>query len=386
MRGSVMKRGKTWSYVLYLGRDDRTGAKRQKWVGGFATKKLAEEALTEALERVRTGNWADPGPMTVGEFCEQWLRGMKPTIRAKTHESYTSMLTHHVVENIGKVKLANLKPHQISGLYADLMESGSRRGKKPKGLSPKTVNYVHRIFRHAMSDAVRWGLLTKNPVDLVDPPRAPRKEMRAWTPEEARRFIDHAQDDRLCGLWVLLISTGMRRGEACGLKWADVDLDKGTAAIRRSLSTVGYEVVEEEPKTVKSRRLVALDRTTVEVLRAHRKRQLEERMLIGPGWDKRDFVFTRADGTPLHPDDVSKVFAKTLKQLDLPRIRLHDLRHTSATMALAAGVHPKIVSERLGHATVSMTLDIYSHVVHSMQEEAAERIGDVLFGGGEATG
>ena len=261
MRGSVIKRGKSYSYVLYLGRDDQTGTKRPKWVGGFRTKKEAQDALTEALERVRTGSCADPGQMTVGEFCAQWLRGMKPTIRAKTHESYTSMLTHHVVGNIGKVKLANLKPHQISGLYADLMENGSRRGKTPKGLSAKTVNYVHRIFKAAMSDALSWGLLTKNPVDLVDPPRARHTEMKAWNPQKARTFVESVADERLSALWVLLIATGLRRGEALGLKWADIDFDRCTVAVRRTHSTVGYEVITEEPKTAKSRRVVSIDRT-----------------------------------------------------------------------------------------------------------------------------
>lgn len=382
MRGSVIKRGKTYSYVLYLGRDDRTGTKRQKWVGGFRTKKEAENALTEALERVRTGNWADPGALTVGEFCEQWLRGMKPTIRAKTHESYTSMLTHHVVANVGKVKLANLKPHHITGLYADLMENGSRRGKTPKGLSARTVNYVHRIFKHAMSDAVRWGLLTKNPVDLVDPPRPRHTEMKAWNPQEARIFVESVADDRLSALWVLLISTGLRRGEALALKWADIDFDRCTVAVRRTHSTVGYEVITEEPKTARSRRVVSIDRKTLDALRIHRKDQVGERLLVGPAWEEHDFVFTTPIGTPLQPDDVSKVFNKIVAGLDVPRIRLHDLRHTMATIALAAGVHPKIVSERLGHATVSMTLDIYSHVIQGMQAEAAEMIGDLLFGSG----
>ena len=300
-------------------------------------------------------------------------------------DSYTSMLTHHVVANLGKVKLANLKPHQISGLYAGLMENGSRRGKTPKGLSAKTVNYVHRIFKHAMSDAVRWGLLAKNPVELVDPPRARHTEMKAWNPEEARTFVDTVADDRLSALWVLLISTGLRRGEALGLKWADIDFDRCTVAVRRTHSTVGYEVISEEPKTAKSRRVVSIDRTTLEALRVHRKEQVGERLLVGPAWEEHDSVFTTPVGSRLHPDDVSKVFNKLITNLDVPRIRLHDLRHTMATIALAAGVHPKVVSERFGHATVSMTLDIYSHVIQGMQAEAAEMIGDLLFSGGRAT-
>ncbi len=221
-------------------------------IGGFRTKKDAQDALTEVLERVRTGSWADSGQLTVGEFCEQWLCGMKPTIRAKTHESYTSMLTHHVVANLGKVKLVNLKPHQISGLYADLMENGSCPGKTPKGLSAKTVNYVHRIFKHAINDAVRWGLLTKNPVDLVDPPRTRHTEMKAWNPQEARTFVESVADDRLSARWVLLISTGLRRGEVLGLKWADINFTQCTVAVRRTHSTVGYEVITEAPRQQKA--------------------------------------------------------------------------------------------------------------------------------------
>jgi integrase len=204
--------------------------------------------------------------------------------------------------------------------------------------------------------------------------------MKTWTAAELRRFLAHVEGERLYGAWVVAATTGMRRGEVLALRWRDVDLTLGRLSISQQVTTLGNRPVVSSPKTAKSRRLVALDPATVEALRGHRVAQAEERLLMGPGYRDEDLVFAWPDGRPIHPDVFSQWFDRHLQAAGLPRIRLHDLRHTHATLALAAGIHPKVVSERLGHSTISITPDTYSHVSPGLQEEAAVRVADLVFG------
>ena len=377
MRGSLLKRGETWSYVLSLGRGP-DGKKQQKWVGGFRTRREAEAALTEALERIRTGTWADPGRQTVGEYLEDWLTAVRPSLRSSTATSYEHTLRKWVIPRIGHLRLGALTSAKLSALYGELLRSGRHDGKS--GLSARSVAYTHRIVTHALKDAVSWGLLTRNPAAHVDPPRVARPEMKVWTQSEVQRFLASVADDRLYALWTVLLATGLRRGEALGLRWADVDFDRRRLAIQRAVTVVDYEIVVSEPKTARGRRSVSIDPTTAAVLAAHRKRQLEERLAWGPAWQDSGYVFTTEDGRVLHPQRVTQVFKRLAGAAGLPPIRLHDLRHTAATLALSAGIHPKVVSERLGHATIGITLDTYSHVGEGLQEEAAAKVAGLIFG------
>lgn len=383
MRGSLLKRGETWSYVLYLGRGP-DGKKQQKWVGGFRTRREAEAALTEALERVRTGTWADPGRQTVGEYLEDWLTAVRPSLRSSTATSYEHTLRKWVIPRIGHLRLGALSSAKLSALYGELLRSGRHDGKG--GLSARSVAYTHRIVTHALKDAVSWGLLARNPAAHVDPPRVARPEMEVWSQQEIQRFLASVADDRLYALWTVLLATGLRRGEALGLRWDDVDLDRRRLSIQRAVTVVDYEIVVSEPKTARGRRSVSIDPTTAAVLVAHRKRQLEERLAWGPAWQESGYVFTTEDGRVLHPQRVTQVFKRLASEAGLPPIRLHGLRHTAATLALTAGIHPKVVSERLGHATVGITLDTYSHVGEGLQEEAAARVAGLIFGADEAAG
>ena len=377
MRGSLLKRGETWSYVLYLGRGP-DGKKQQKWVGGFRTRREAEAALTEALERVRTGTWADPGRQTVGEYLEDWLTAVRPSLRSSTSTSYEHTLRKWVIPRIGHLRLGALSSAKLSALYGELLRSGRHDGKG--GLSPRSVAYTHRVVTHALKDAVSWGLLARNPAAHVDPPRVARPEMQVWTQPEVQRFLASVADDRLYALWTVLLATGLRRGEALGLRWDDVDLDRRRLSIQRAVTVVDYEIVVSEPKTARGRRSVSIDPTTTAVLAAHRKRQLEERLAWGPAWQDSAYVFTTEDGGVLHPQRVTLIFKRLAQSAGLPAIRLHDLRHTAATLALTAGIHPKVVSERLGHATIGITLDTYSHVGETLQDEAATRVAGLIFG------
>lgn len=379
MRGSVMKRGSTWTYVLYLGRD-ASGKKQQKWVGGHRTKKEAEDALVEALERMRTGMWVDPGVTTLGEYLTEWLAAMESNVVDTTFRAYEQSMRNWVVPRLGSVRLAEVTPMHLRSLQTELLRDGRVDGKG--GLAPRSVAACRRVLSQALKDAVRWGLLIRNPMDAVDPPRVVDAEMVTWSDTQARTFLDAVADDRLYAMWVLFLTTGVRRGEVAGLRWDDVELDRATMAIVRNRVSAGRgkAVSTHQPKTRRGRRNVALDVTSVEVLRAHRTAQLEERMRLGPAWVDSGYVFCGVDGAALHPDTITATFKSIIRDLDVPQIRLHDLRHTSATLALKAGIHPKVVSERLGHATVSITLDLYSHVLDGMQAEAAEQIGAVVFG------
>ena len=219
-------------------------------------------------------------------------------------------------------------------------------------------------------------------MDAADPPRKKgdgTREMRTWTKEQLKAFLDAMKDERLSPLWHTIAMTGMRRGEAIGLRWSDVDLDGGRLAVRRALIPSGREVIVSEPKTVKGRRVIAIDPGTVEVLKAQAARQLDEQKDWDEAWVETGLVFTLENGAALDPESVSRYFRLAVKMSMLPQIRLHDLRHTHATLALQAGIHPKVVSERLGHATISITLDTYSHAIPAMQEEAAALIAGLVF-------
>lgn len=374
-----MKRGTTWTYVLYLGRD-ASGKKQQKWVGGHRTKKDAEDALTAALERMRTGRWVDPGTTTVRQYLDEWLAAMESNVLDTTYRGYEQMIRNWVVPRIGDVRLAELSPMHLRSLQTELLRSGRVDGRG--GLSARSVASCRRTLKKALKDAVRWGLIARNPMEAVDPPRVVEAEMTIWSDDQTHRFLDAVAGHDLYAMWVLFLTTGLRRGEAAGLRWEDVDLDRGAMAIVRNRVSAGRgrAVSVHQPKTRRGRRSVALDATSVEVLRSHRARQLAERLRLGPAWLDSGYVFCGVDGAPLHPDTITSTFQSIIRGVDVPRIRLHDLRHTSASLALKAGIHPKVVSERLGHATVGITLDLYSHVLDGMQAEAAEQIGAVVFG------
>lgn len=246
------------------------------------------------------------------------------------------------------------------------------------GLDRRTVNYIHTILHRALKDAVRWGRLLRNPADAADPPRAGQKSdgVHAWDAPTLRQFLDasRAADDRHHALWVLLATTGMRRGEALGLRWSDVDLDAGRARIVQTIIQTRNVVSIGEPKTARGRRPISLDPPTVAVLRAHRRRTLQERLLVGPDFEDLGLVFHQPDGSWLRPDAVSEVFLRRVRRYGLPRLTLHGLRHTWATLALEQGIHPRVVQERLGHSTIAITLGIYSHVSPTLHDEAADLI------------
>ena len=296
MRGSVRKRGSTWTWYLDVDPNPLTGRRRQQTKGGFKTRKECEAALRQAIADQRGGTLAKPSQRTIASFLvDEWLPAVKQA-SASTWASYRTNTNAHVVPVLGEVKLQGLTPVQLNLFYAHLLENGRRRG--GGGLSPKTVRNIHVMLHRALKDAVRWGYLPRNVADAVDPPVG-RSPSGTWTPDQLGAFLGHVRADRLYALWLLVATTGMRRGELAGLRWVDIDFANARVSPQPRV-VVDYAVQVSEPKTAKGRRALALDPATLAVLREHQARQAEEKAVIGAGYRDSGLVFTWPDGAPIH--------------------------------------------------------------------------------------
>jgi integrase len=360
-------------YVLDLPKS-ADGKRRQQKRRGYRTRKAAEEALQKALQLISTGGWVEPSRLTLRDYLvDTWLPFTMDRVRPSTFASYQGNIERHVLPHLGHVPIQSLTPPMLSTLYRSLQTD--------TGLSAKTVRHVHTTLKKSFTDAGRWNILELNPADAADPPIVRRSAMTTWTPQEVREFLVFLRGDHLETYFTLLATTGMRRGEALGVSWAHLDLETGRLSVQQQLTSVKYKLVFDEPKTDRGRRSIPLDRTTVSMLRRHRAQQAQWRLAMGSDWaNDRDLVFTKPDGSPIHPDTVSDTFDRRVKSSGLRRIRLHDLRHTWATLALEAGVPIKVVSEVLGHASPAFTMDVYAHVTPVMMEDLARIVGDTIFG------
>ena len=374
--GSIKKkRDGVFLVSVFLGRD--TNGKRQyhyKQIKG--TKSDAQTYLNDVLHAQDTGTFVQPVTVTLKEYLMKWLDTVaRPRVSERTHEGYTYLLNQHIQSELGRRKLPDLRPLHIQKLYADMQEHG---------LSPRTVRYLHAVLSSALKEAVRWGMLARNPAELVNLPRQARKEMQAFSPTDATEFLKAAAEDRWGVLFAFALATGMRPEEYLGLQWKDVDLERGVVTVRRALiwRSTGGGWYFGEPKTARSRRSIPLPASTLRSLIEHRRKQAEERLKAGGDYQKHDLVFATSEGSPLMPRNLKRRhFRPILERAKLPAdFRLYDLRHSCATLLLAAGEHPKVVSERLGHASITLTLDVYSHVLPTMQEAASQKLESMLYG------
>lgn len=379
MRGTVIKRGKKWAVVLDLG-NDSDGKRRREWHSGYSSRKDAEAARAELVSSYNKGVHVSPSKLSVADWCRQWLVGLPAEgLGRNTIESYRVNVEAHIIPRLGYYQLQRLTPATIKGFYSALLEGGRRDGSG--GLAPRTVQYVGVVLGRALEDAVRQTVIQANPARGIRKPRPAAPTMKTWTAAQLRHFLEHVSADRLYSLWLMAASTGMRRSEVLGLRWEDLDLSACRVATRQVVVLVDHQpVIKAANKTAASTRLIALDTATVEALREHRKQQLEERLAWGPAWVDSGLIFTLESGAPIHPERMTRWFEAHARASGLPLIRLHDLRHTHATLALQAGVHAKVVQERLGHSSISITLDTYSHAIPAMQEDAAERVANLVFG------
>lgn len=323
----------------------------------------------------------EPATTTLAEWVhETWLPLIAGRVKPSTLDSYRRNLELHVLPVLGHRQIRQLTPTMFSQLYGDLLASGNKV--TGEGLNAKTVRYVHTIVHKVLADAVDLGVVAANVADRAKPPRprtAPPNELKSWTPDELHRFLELIEGHRLETAWHLAALTGMRRCEILGLRWQDVDLDNERLSVRQTLVAVGYELAWSTPKTHQAR-TIDLDPGTVERLRRHRERQLEDRTKWGDDYQDRDLVFCREDGSPIHPHTFSQAFERIVARPGLPRIPLHGLRHTHATIGLMLGVPAKVVTERLGHEDVAFTLKQYAHVIPGMQADAARLIASAVTG------
>jgi integrase len=360
--------------------------RRQEFRSGFQSRREAETELAKVVAAIATGMHIEASRLLVDDFLRtQWLPAIRPTIRATTFLSYEGHIDNHLSPELGRIPLQQVSAAHINALYSKLLSEGKASKAKKKDteevkktpLAPATVRRVHATLHRALRDAVRWNLIGRNPADAADPPRAvgcAGATVNVWSIADIKKFLTYERKDLHYALWLLLITTGMRRGEALGLRWQDLDLKAHTIAIRQTRVQLGYETIVSTPKTQKGRRLVALDPATAAALSELRTRREEECASQGRTVEAGDIVFTDEQGEPLHPERATRLFHKASKKAGVPDIRLHDVRHSNASVALAAGVHPKIVSERLGHANIGITLDTYSHLLPALSEEAACRV------------
>lgn len=372
MRGCIRKRGKSWAVIVYLGRDGQ-GKRRYKWYT-HSTRREAEAHLGQLLAQAQSGWVPSPARLRVGEYLERWLRDYAASnVEQTTLQTYAGVIRKHVVPDLGQVPLARLTPQAVQSALSARLAAGA---------APATVHKAYRVLREALGHAVEWGLLSRNIAEAVRPPRARLREMRVWDEEQVRLFLAEARRaSRFYELYLGALLTGMRQAELLGLRWQDIEWATGTAFVRQTLVRVGSQVVFKRPKTTHSRRAVALPAALLDALRDLRDRQEEQQRLVGPLWCAHDLVWCQTDGKPLWAANlVKRDFYRLCERAGVPRVRFHDLRHCHASHLLLAGVHPKVVSERLGHAHPAFTMHVYSHVLPGLQEEAARRLADRLLG------
>ena len=367
-------RAKPWGYIIELGLAP-DGTRQQVWRSGFQTRREATAAMHDEVEQRRSGAYVEPSKVTVGQFlADQWLPGLVK-IRPSTLRSYHSHVELYLVPGLGRIRLRELTTPLVNTFYAGLRSGAGQRGRH---LSPNTIRRVHATLHSALAAAHRWRLIQVNPATGAELPAGRRSDMTVWTADQLRAFLEASTDDPLAVLYSLIAHTGLRRGEAVGLRWADVDLAGASISVSHQLVDVGYAVVSGAPKTKRGDRRIALDPGTAAGLSAHRRRQVERALAVGLPDAATGYVFAREDGSPYHPDFVTKHFNVLVARAGVPRIRLHDLRHTHATLGLAAGIHAKIMAERLGHSSVMLTLDTYSHVTPAMDHAAANLIAGLV--------
>lgn len=379
-RGSVTRRGDAWRVAVELAPDPITGKRRQLFETCHGLKKDADKRLTELLALADQQLLGANSKMKLGEFLERWLEDYARTKAPKTYSRYRQLVEKQIVPHLGAIRLDKVTPAHVVRLQSILRDAPRQDG-RPGKLSARTIAHVHRVLHTALECAVKWRLIPRNPADGVEAPSAPRSEMRTFTVDQARAFLaaSEAEGIRWQAFYHLALASGLRPGELSALRWQDLDLDASTLSVQQSVQRIaGMGRVIRQPKTAGSRRPIALDLSTVALLRKHRVDQNARRLQMGPLWQDHGLVFCSEVGTPLEHKRRHEVFTRICRRANVPRIRPYDLRHSCASLLLAAGIHPKVVAERLGHSNVNLTLNTYSHVLPTLQEDAARTLGALL--------
>ncbi len=360
--GSVFKRGNRWVAQVGSGKNRET-----KY---FETQKDANAWRHTIIEQRRQGLVFAGSKVSLSKFLDEWLVVAKTSVRPNTYQQYSQVVHQHINPVLGYIVLKDLRPDHVQSLYTN---------KLANGVSPNTTRMIHAVIHRALNHALKLGLVYRNVADSVTRPKVVRKEMKTLNDFQVRQLIQVAESEQMrLLLWVAVV-TGLRQGELLGLKWSDLDWTSRRIQVQRQVQRrKGVGLVFCEPKSASGRRVIVLGKSTIEKLREYKNNQAKESILLGEKWHENGLIFPSPIGTPLDPSNVLKTYKDCLNRAGLPNLRFHDLRHTAATLMLQQGVNPKIVSERLGHSDISLTLNTYSHVLPPMQEEAAEKMDDLL--------
>jgi integrase len=365
------KRDGVFLVSIFLGRD-ANGKRRYVAKQIKGTIKEAQKYLTAALRDKDQGIFVEPTSLTVNEYLNKWLDvAARPRVSRRTADGYAGLLERYIRGPLGQSRLDKLQPLDIQKVYGEM---------QVRGLSARVVRHTHSALHNALKQACKWGLIARNPSDLVELPKVLHKERRVLSPDEAVNFLESADVMPHGLIFEFALLTGMRPEEYLALQWSDVDMTTSATQIKRALVRHKKSWSFEEPKTARSRRTVVLPTPLLSKLAAHKRMQSAARLKLGVAWHAHDLVFCSEEGTPLSiPNLTYRYFRPILEKAKLPRIRLYDLRHTCATLLLMAEENPKVVSERLGHSTIVLTLDTYSHVLPTMQQQATARLEKMLY-------
>lgn len=366
MKNGVEKRGSRYSYTIRI-TDPKTGKSKQKKKGGFLTEKDAKIARSKALVALSNGSYVEPSKVTVEEFLKSWLENHSHHLKPLSIRDYRAHIARYIVPAIGKIPLGQIRPTHIEKMYVDLLTSGGAKG---SGISPRTVHYTGTILSKAFKYAVEVeGILAFNPVTRVKKPRSKSKRNDPFSPSEMREFLKALADHRLFALFRLGAYTGARRGELVALTWKDIDFENMKLTISKNrVRFDGGDVLQDSTKGGEGKRVITLDPETVEILRAHRKAQLEERLKVGHFWNESGYVFVTEFGNPIYTSTPTALFQKYRLKAGLREQKFHDLRHFHATQLLRAGIPLHVVAQRLGHRDAMVTATIYAHVTNDQLE------------------
>jgi integrase len=371
MKGHIRERSPgRWAIVLDV-RDPVAGDRKRRWHSFAGTKRQAQIECARLVAELQNGIAIEPRKVKLGEFLDRWLEYIRPNVAPKTFERYSEIVQKSLVPMLGNIVLAKLQPIQISTAYVTALTKGRRDGRG--GLAPRTVHHLHRILKQGLAQAVRWQMLARNPADAVDPPKVERASMTTYDLEQTGQLIEALRGTRLFIPVLLAVLCGLRRGEIAALRWRSVNPETAQLTVAESVEQMKGTVRLKLPKSGRAR-TVALSPTMVEELRGHRLQQAQGLLRLGVRLSQESFVCALEDGRMLQPTFITHEWLRLVRRTGLPVYRFHDLRHAHATHLLAAGVHPKVASERLGHSKIGITLDLYSHVMPGMQEDAAARV------------
>lgn len=385
MEGHVRKRGDKWAFWIELPKDPETGKRRQKTRSGFRTKREAQAAMTQLMAQLQAGTFVEPTRLTFAAYADQWLeQHSKRQKSPKTLETYGDFLRLHLKPALGELRLTQVTALHLDRYYAEKGESGRRDGKG--GLSAQTLLHHHRLLHLMFEQARRWNLVQQNPVEAAEAPQPVKRKARILTFEQATELWEAAADTRLYMPIILGVTMAMRRGEILALKWSDVRLEKdaagnwgGAITVTQSLAQTRGGVWMKRPKTDDSEGTVALLELTANALVQHRARQAEARLRAGRFWHDHDLVCPADDGQPWSPNAFTHAFRDLMARLpELPRVTFHDLRHSHASMLIALGVHMKVISRRLRHSSIGITMDLYGHLLPGVDEDAARQANDAF--------